>query len=132
MRPLVFRAADPAPFRQPVLVSRSGFPVALHAVDRRAVDVVDALVGAVLVAVAGGVADVALSGFAQALQDAVHRVDAQEQTATDRMAQVESGRSDDLVGAMIASQQANLSFSMLTQVRNKLAGALDELIKLQL
>ena len=39
------------------------------------------------------------------------------------MAAVDSGRSDDLVGAMLASQEANLSFSMLMQVRNKVVEA---------
>jgi len=33
---------------------------------------------------------------------------------------------------MLASQDANLSFSMLMQVRNKVVGAIDELIKMQL
>jgi flagellar hook-basal body complex protein FliE len=71
-------------------------------------------------------------GFVGLMAEAVRRVDAQEHGAEDKMAAVEAGESDDLVGAMLASQQANLSFSMLLQARNKLAGALDELIKLQL
>jgi flagellar hook-basal body complex protein FliE len=72
------------------------------------------------------------AGFAQTFSDAVHRVDAQEHDAVDRMNAVDAGQSDDLVGAMLASQQASLSFSMLMQVRNKVAGAVDDLIKLQL
>ena len=48
------------------------------------------------------------------------------------MSAVENGESDDLVGAMLASQEASLSFSMLLQVRNKVVGAVDELIKMQL
>jgi flagellar hook-basal body complex protein FliE len=74
----------------------------------------------------------AAGGFGQSLRDAVHRVDAQEHDAVDRMNAVDAGQSDDLVGAMLASQQASLSFSMLMQVRNKVAGAIDDLIKLQL
>ncbi|WP_148280154.1 flagellar hook-basal body complex protein FliE [Rubrivivax gelatinosus] len=72
------------------------------------------------------------SGFASSLVDAVRSVDAQAQAADEQLAAVDSGRSNDLVGAMLASQQADLSFSMLLQVRNKVAGAVDELIKLQL
>lgn len=68
--------------------------------------------------------------FAQTLKDAVRSVDAQDQAAAVKMADVETGKSDDLVGAMLASQQASLSFSMLMQVRNKVMGAVDELIKL--
>jgi flagellar hook-basal body complex protein FliE len=71
-------------------------------------------------------------GFAQSMQDMLHRVDGKEQMASDKMAAVDSGASDDLVGAMLASQDASLSFSMLMQVRNKVMGAVDELIKLQL
>jgi len=69
--------------------------------------------------------------FADALKQAVHSVDAKEHVAADKMAAVDSGRSDDLVGAMLSSQEASLSFSMLMQVRNKVMGAVDELIKLQ-
>ena len=47
------------------------------------------------------------------------------------MAAVDAGRSDDLVGAMLSSQEASLSFSMLMQVRNKVMGAVDEVVKLQ-
>lgn len=67
-------------------------------------------------------------GFEQMLR----RVDDRDQAAAARMEAVERGESDDLVGAMLASQEAGLSFSMLMQVRNKVVGAVDELIKLQL
>lgn len=74
----------------------------------------------------------AAAGFASSLKDVLHAVDAQGHAASEQLAAVDSGRSNDLVGAMLASQQADLSFSMLLQVRNKVAGAVDELIKLQL
>lgn len=70
--------------------------------------------------------------FAQAMQNAVSGVNAADQAASAKMADVDAGRSDDLVGAMMASQEASLSFSMLMQVRNKVMGAVDELIKLPL
>lgn len=72
------------------------------------------------------------TGFAQSLASVLHSVDARERAAGDKMAEVDSGQSDDLVGAMVLSQEASLSFSMLTQVRNKVVGAVDELIKMQL
>jgi flagellar hook-basal body complex protein FliE len=68
--------------------------------------------------------------FAQTMKDAVASVDNDQRLAGDKMAAVDSGKSDDLVGAMLSSQQASLSFSMLMQVRNKVMGAVDELIKL--
>ncbi|KQQ36111.1 flagellar hook-basal body complex protein FliE [Duganella sp. Leaf126] len=70
--------------------------------------------------------------FAQAMQDSVGKVNDGDVAASQKMADVESGKSDDLVGAMLASQEASLSFSMLMQVRNKVMGGLDELIKLPL
>ena len=72
------------------------------------------------------------SGFAHSLRDAVRGTDEKERIATDKMAAVDSGRSDDLVGAMLASQEASLSFSMLMQVRNKVMGAVEDLVKLPL
>jgi flagellar hook-basal body complex protein FliE len=71
-------------------------------------------------------------GFGDTLTQALRGMDAQDQDAAQRVAAVETGESDDLVGAMLASQQASLSFSMLMQVRNKVVGAVDELIKLPL
>jgi len=68
--------------------------------------------------------------FAQSMKDALASVDQDQHAANDKMAAIESGKSDDLVGAMLSSQQANLSFSMLMQVRNKVMGAMDELLKL--
>lgn len=68
--------------------------------------------------------------FAQSMKNALVSVDNDQQVASQKMADVDSGKSDDLVGAMLSSQQANLSFSMLMQVRNKVMGAVDELLKL--
>jgi flagellar hook-basal body complex protein FliE len=72
------------------------------------------------------------ASFTDTMKSALHRVDAAERGASDRMAAVDSGRSDDLVGAMLASQDASLSFSMLMQVRNKVMGAVEDLVKLPL
>jgi flagellar hook-basal body complex protein FliE len=77
-------------------------------------------------------ADAPGSAFGQTLMSALHEVDTKEQGATDRMAAVDSCRSDDLIGAMLASQDASLSFSMLMQVRNKVMGAVEDIIKLPL
>jgi flagellar hook-basal body complex protein FliE len=68
--------------------------------------------------------------FAQSMKNALTGVDQDQQVASQKMADVDSGKSDDLVGAMLSSQQASLSFSMLMQVRNKVMGAVDELLKL--
>jgi flagellar hook-basal body complex protein FliE len=69
--------------------------------------------------------------FLKVFEGAVMDVDARGRAASDRMQAVDAGQSDDLVGAMLASQEASLSFSMLMQVRNKVMGAVDEIVKLQ-
>lgn len=71
-------------------------------------------------------------GFGSFFERAVRNVDALDRVASEKMAAVDAGRSDDLVGAMLASQQASLSFSMLMQARNKVVGAMEDLIKLPL
>lgn len=75
--------------------------------------------------------DTSGSDFLQFLEGAVMDVDARNRAASDRMHAVDAGQSDDLAGAMLASQEASLSFSMLMQVRNKVMGAVDEIVKLQ-
>jgi flagellar hook-basal body complex protein FliE len=72
------------------------------------------------------------SSFTDSMVAALHRMDDGERRAGDLMTAVDSGRSDDLVGAMLASQEASLSFSMLMQVRNKVMGAVEDLVKLPL
>ncbi len=66
------------------------------------------------------------------MKDAIGKVNGDDRMAAQKMSDVDSGKSDDMVGAMLASQEASLSFSMLMQVRNKVMGAVDELIKLPL
>lgn len=68
--------------------------------------------------------------FSAAMMNAVSAVDGESRVASEKMADVDSGRSDDLIGAMMLSQEASLSFSMLMQVRNKVVSAVDDLIKM--
>ena len=53
-----------------------------------------------------------------------------QQVAEQQQTAVEMGKSDDLAGAMIASQQASLSFSALVQVRNKVASGFNDLMSM--
>lgn len=59
----------------------------------------------------------------------IRAVDADQHRSSEAQRAVEMGLSDDLVGAMIDSQKASVSFSALLQVRNKLATAFDEILK---
>lgn len=71
-------------------------------------------------------------GFAKALDNMVHAVDNQQQQASALTKAVGSGQSDDLVGAMIESQKASVSFTALLQVRNKLTSAFEEIMRTQM
>lgn len=70
------------------------------------------------------------TGFGERMRQAIDGVNRQDHAAGQLMAAVDSGQSDDLVGAMLSSQQASLSFSMLMQVRNKVVTAVEDLVKL--
>lgn len=63
---------------------------------------------------------------------ALQAVDADQHKATAAVAAVERGESDDLVGAMVSSLQASVSFSALLQVRNKLTTAFDDVMRMPL
>jgi len=68
--------------------------------------------------------------FHRVMQDALERVDSLQQAASDQQNAVSSGQSDDLIGAMLASQQASLSFSALVQIRNKVASGINDLMNM--
>ncbi|MGL5990693.1 MAG: flagellar hook-basal body complex protein FliE [Plesiomonas sp.] len=68
--------------------------------------------------------------FQAAMTQAINRVDHLGHTAKEMVTAVDTGVSQDLVGAMIASQKASLSFTALVQVRQKLMTAYDDVMKM--
>ncbi|WXL25740.1 flagellar hook-basal body complex protein FliE [Ectopseudomonas mendocina] len=72
------------------------------------------------------------AGFASAFNAVVRSVDSQQHQASQLMADVDSGKTDNLMGAMIESQKASVSFSALLQVRNKLTTAFDDIMRMPL
>lgn len=69
-------------------------------------------------------------GISTAFEQILRAVDAEQHQASQAQADVETGKSKDLVGAMILSQKASLSFSALLQVRNKVSSAVDEILRM--
>lgn len=67
--------------------------------------------------------------FEQLFSQALRSVDARQHAATRLTAAVDSGQSDNLMGAMLESQKASVAFSALLQVRNKLTSAFDDVMK---
>lgn len=80
----------------------------------------------------GSQSDPQSSAFGSVFRATMDAVDRPQKEAADLATRIETGASDDLTGAMIASQKASLSFSALTQVRNKLLNAYDEVMKMPL
>lgn len=76
--------------------------------------------------------DISNVSFGDAMRDVVGRVNEQQNIASRLMTAVDAGQSDDLVGAMVASQKAGLSFSALMQVRNKLMTGFDDIMRMPL
>lgn len=66
--------------------------------------------------------------FARVMHQAVNSVNQLQQSAAAQQQAVEMGLSDDMAGAMLESQKASIAFSAMTQVRNKLTRALDDIM----
>ncbi len=68
--------------------------------------------------------------FSQAMISVMNKVDSHQVSASEKMTAVETGKSDDLVGAMIASQKANLSLTAMMQVSKKVISSLEDIRKM--
>lgn len=69
--------------------------------------------------------------FADTLKDAVGSVN-ELQKASDKFAQnVATGKTDDVAGAMIAAERADIALRVMVQVRNKIIDAYQEVMKMQ-
>lgn len=68
--------------------------------------------------------------FSAIFKSALDRLNADQIQASDKMRQVETGESDDLVGAMVSSQKASLNFSMLVQIRNKVLSGFEDIMRM--
>lgn len=68
--------------------------------------------------------------FSNAMTNVLDVVNKHQSVASEKMTAVETGQSDDLVGAMIASQKASLSFNALMQVRNKVVASFEDVMKM--
>ncbi|PWW00835.1 flagellar hook-basal body complex protein FliE [Mangrovibacter plantisponsor] len=66
--------------------------------------------------------------FAALMNNAVNSVNHLQHSAATQQHAVVTGQSDDLAGAMVESQKASIAFSAMTQVRNKLTRALDDIM----
>lgn len=83
--------------------------------------------------VIGGTQPPQTNSFGSMLQHAIDGVNTQQQTANKLQTAYENGDpSADLTKVMIASEKANVSFQALTQVRNKVVQAYEDIMKMPL
>ncbi|ACJ31706.1 Flagellar hook-basal body complex protein FliE [Shewanella piezotolerans WP3] len=68
--------------------------------------------------------------FTDLMQEKVAAINTDQNASSALMRAVDSGESDDLVGVMVASQKASLSFSTMIQIRNRLVQAFDDVMKM--
>ncbi|NNF00715.1 MAG: flagellar hook-basal body complex protein FliE [Pyrinomonadaceae bacterium] len=70
-------------------------------------------------------------GFGDAIKDAVESIDQTQKAADKEVAKAVTGDSPDLHQTIIALQTADLKFQLGLQVRNKLIGAYEEIMRMQ-
>lgn len=70
--------------------------------------------------------------FSTVMNQAINNVNQQQLIAGAKQEAVEMGLSDDLMGTMVESQKATISFSAMLEVRNKLTSALDQIMNISL
>ena len=68
----------------------------------------------------------------QTVKDSLMEANERQNLASDARRAVELGESEDLVGAMVASQKASITFDVMLSVRNKVLTAYQDLIKMPL
>jgi flagellar hook-basal body complex protein FliE len=69
--------------------------------------------------------------FANMLGRMVEEVSARQGTANDAIAALQSGQNVSLHQAVIAMEEANVSFQLMIEVRNKLLDSYQELMRMQ-
>ena len=72
------------------------------------------------------------ASFTDALSKAVGEINAKQVAANDAVSGLLSGQSVSLHQAMISLQEANVSFQLMVEVRNKLLDSYQELMKMQI
>jgi flagellar hook-basal body complex protein FliE len=71
------------------------------------------------------------SGFQSAFADALQKVDGYQQTADASVERFLSGEGEELHHVAITAQQAEVSFQLFMQVRNKVVAAYQQVMQMQ-
>ena len=71
------------------------------------------------------------SDFASMLRQQLEKVSAMQNEADQNVQQVLTGQSDDVTGVFVAARKAEVAFSLLMEIRNKLVDSYEELRQLR-
>lgn len=72
------------------------------------------------------------TSFGDMIKDAINSVDSASKNADQKVDAVVSGKSDDIPGAMIAMQKAQLSFQLMSEIRDKAIQTYKQLSQMQM
>lgn len=70
-------------------------------------------------------------GFKESLKESMNQVNGLQEDAHSAMNDLAIGKSNNLHETMIAIQKAEMSFKMMMQVKNKIIGAYQEVMRMQ-
>jgi flagellar hook-basal body complex protein FliE len=71
-------------------------------------------------------------GFKDQLKSMLYQVNEMGQVADQKVMEVVTGESDDLHNAMVALEEANVSFQLMLEVRNKMLEAYQEINRMNI
>ncbi len=71
-------------------------------------------------------------GFKEQLKSMLYQVNEMGQLADQKVTDVVTGESDDLHNAMVALEEANVSFQLMLEVRNKMLEAYQEINRMNI
>ncbi len=80
---------------------------------------------------AGAVGSSGTSGFLDSLKSAIGKVNDAEMEAGRAIDSLMTGETQDIHRTMVALQQADVSFQLMMQIRNKLVAAYEEIQRMQ-
>jgi len=77
-------------------------------------------------------ADSGEGGFSRIFRTSLEKINGLQQKADEQVTAVQSGRSADMIDTIVALEEADMSFQLLLQVRNKAVRAYEEIMRMQL
>ncbi len=71
------------------------------------------------------------NGFGKILEDSIEKVNKLQQEADNSVKKIVEGKGDDIVGTVLALEKADQSLKLMTEVRNKVIAAYNQVMRMQ-